>query len=60
MIKLIDLYIANSSWDDDTLLTLMGGDINVDEIPAYDAVKMYGNYRVIWFDGNNIQLGATM
>lgn len=52
MLKFIDLYMANNSWQVDTMIKIEFAEGNAEIAEAQEAVEDYGDYEVDWFDKN--------
>ena len=52
MLKFIDLYIANNSWQVDTMITIEFAEGDTEIAQAQDLAEDYGDYEVDWFDNN--------
>ena len=52
MLKFIDLYMANNSWQVDTMIKIEFAEGNTEIAQAQDLAEDYGDYEVDWFDNN--------
>lgn len=52
MLKFIDLYMANNSWQVDTMIKIEFADGVTEIAQAQDLAEDYGDYEVDWFDNN--------
>lgn len=52
MLKFIDLYMANNSWQVDTMIKIEFAEGDTEIAQAQDLAEDYGDYEVDWFDNN--------
>lgn len=52
MLKFIDLYIANNSWQLGTMIKIEFAEGDAEIAEAQDLAEDYGDYEVDWFDNN--------
>ncbi len=52
MLKFIDLYMANNSWQVDTMIKIAFAEGDTEIAQAQDLAEDYGDYEVDWFDNN--------
>lgn len=51
-----ELYIANSGWDPETLLTIERGAFTTETKMASDAAREYADLKVLFFNSNTVYL----